>query len=97
MRETSIVQVSFEATEPKLAARVANAYTSAYLDYNLKQRIESTTEASQWLEEQLAKAEEQVMKSADTLRQYQGGRGPGRCRGDAKCSDRITQGPLRQS
>ncbi|MGB5715843.1 MAG: polysaccharide biosynthesis tyrosine autokinase [Gammaproteobacteria bacterium] len=70
VRDTSIVQVSFEATEPKLAARVANAYTSAYLDYNLKQRVESTTEASLWLEEQLAKAEEHVMKSADILRQY---------------------------
>ncbi len=70
VRDTSIVQVSFEAPEPKLAARVTNAYTSAYLDYNLRQRIESTTEASQWLEGQLAKAEEQVMKSAKTLRQF---------------------------
>jgi len=70
VRETSIVQVSFEAPEPELAARVTNAYTSAYLDYNLRQRIESTTEASQWLEGQLAKAEEQVMKSAETLRQF---------------------------
>ena len=71
VRETSMVQVSFEATEPKLAALVANAFTSAYLEYNLKQRIESTTEASQWLEEQLAKSAEHVMKSADSLRQYQ--------------------------
>jgi len=70
VRETSLVQVSFEAPEPKLAARITNAYTGAYLDYNLRQRIESTTEASQWLEGQLAKAEEQVMKSAETLRQF---------------------------
>ena len=70
VRGTSIVEVSFNAIEPKLAARVANGYTSAYLDYNLRQRIESTTEASRWLEEQLAKSEAHVMKSADTLRQY---------------------------
>ena len=69
--ETSLVIVSFDAIDPELAARIANAYTRAYLDYNLKQRIESTTEASRWLEQQLAKAEAQVMKSADTLRQYQ--------------------------
>ena len=71
VRETSMVMVSFDATDPELAARVANAYTRAYLDYNLQQRIESTTEASQWLEQQLAKSEAHVMKSADTLRQYQ--------------------------
>jgi len=69
--ETSLVIVSFDAIDPELAARIANAYTRAYLDYNLKQRIESTTEASRWLEQQLAKAKAQVMKSADTLRQYQ--------------------------
>ncbi|MGB5326268.1 MAG: polysaccharide biosynthesis tyrosine autokinase [Pseudomonadales bacterium] len=68
---TSIVQVSFDAAEPELAARVANAYTRAYLDYNLQQRVESMTEASQWLEEQLAKSEAHVAYSADTLREYQ--------------------------
>ena len=71
VRDTSIVHIGFEATDPELAARFANAYTRAYLDYNMQQRVESTTEASQWLEEQLAKAEEHVMKSADILRQYQ--------------------------
>jgi len=71
VRDTSVVHVSFETTDPELAARVANAYTRAYLNYNLQQRIESATEASQWLEEQLAKSEQHVMKSADTLRQYQ--------------------------
>ncbi|MDB4409469.1 polysaccharide biosynthesis tyrosine autokinase [Gammaproteobacteria bacterium] len=69
--KTTMVMVSFDAIDPELAARVANAYTRAYLDYNLKQRLESTNEASRWLEQQLAKSEAHVMKSADTLRQYQ--------------------------
>jgi len=70
VRNTSMVRVSFEATEPKLAARVANAFTSAYIDYNLKQRVESTTEASEWLQQQLEKSRQHVMKSVDTLQQY---------------------------
>ena len=65
-----MVKVSFETTEPKLAARIANAFTRAYIDDNLKQRVESTTEASQWLQEQLEKSEQHVMESADTLQQY---------------------------
>ena len=70
VRDTSMVKVSFEATDPRLAARIANAFTRAYLDYNLKQRFESTTEASQWLQEQLEKSNKHVMESVDTLQQY---------------------------
>ena len=70
VRDTSMVKVSFEATDPRLAARIANAFTRAYLDYNLKQRFESTTEASQWLQEQLDKSNQHVMESVDSLQQY---------------------------
>ena len=70
VRDTSMVQVSFESTSPQLAARVANAFTRAYIDYNLKQRVESTGEASQWLEQQLEKSRQQVTESMDTLQQY---------------------------
>jgi succinoglycan biosynthesis transport protein ExoP len=70
VRDTSLVKVSFEATDPRLAARVANAFTKAYLDYNLKQRLESTTEASQWLQQQLSKSNQKVMESVDSLQQY---------------------------
>ena len=70
VRDTTMVKVSFETTEPKLAARVANAFTKAYIDDNLKQRVESSTEASQWLEQQLEKSQQHVMKSADTLQEY---------------------------
>ena len=70
VRDTSMVKVSFEATDPRLAARIANAFTRAYLDYNLKQRFESTTEASQWLQQQLDKSNKHVMESVNALQQY---------------------------
>ena len=70
VRDTSMVQVSFEATDPQLAASIANAFTRAYLDNNLKQRKESTTEASQWLQEQLEKSRQHVLGSVDSLQQY---------------------------
>ena len=70
VRDTSMVRVSFESTNPQLAARVVNVFTRAYIDYNLKQRVESTTEASQWLQEQLEKSQLYVTDSMDTLQQY---------------------------
>ncbi len=70
VRDTSMVKVSFESTDPRLAARITNAFAKAYIDYNLKQRIESTTEASQWLQEQLEKSQQQVTESVDALQQY---------------------------
>jgi capsular exopolysaccharide synthesis family protein len=70
VRDTSMLEVSFEATDPTLAASIANAFTRAYLDYNLKQRLESTTEASQWLQEQLEKSRQHVLGSVDSLQQY---------------------------
>ena len=70
VRDTSMVKVGFDSSDPRLAARVANAFTRAYIDYNLKQRVESTTEASRWLEEQLEKSQQHVMDSVDTLQQY---------------------------
>ena len=65
-----MVKVSFESTDPRLAARITNAFAKAYIDYNLRQRIESTTEASQWLQEQLEKSQQQVTESVDALQQY---------------------------
>lgn len=70
VRDTSMVKVSFESIDPRLAARVANAFTRAYIDSNLKQRVASTTEASAWLQEQLKKSQQQVLKSVEQLEQY---------------------------
>ena len=92
-----MVMVSFETTEPKLAARVANAFTKAYIDDNLKQRLESTTEASQWLEEQLEKSRQHVMESANTLQQYREEAGLTDLEGTLQRSGRTAQGPCRRS
>jgi len=70
VRDTSMVQVSFEATDPRLAARVANAFTKAYVDYNLQRRVESTTEASEWLQKQLVKSQQHFLEAVDKLQHY---------------------------
>lgn len=51
--QSSIVQVSFAADEPRFAAQVANAFAKAYVDTVLELRVEPTRQTSIWFDEQL--------------------------------------------
>ncbi|MGE0697539.1 MAG: Wzz/FepE/Etk N-terminal domain-containing protein [Hyphomicrobiaceae bacterium] len=46
---THIIEISFRHSDPKLAARIANAVASAYLAEQLRQRDEIIRSTSQWL------------------------------------------------
>jgi uncharacterized protein involved in exopolysaccharide biosynthesis/Mrp family chromosome partitioning ATPase len=48
------IYIAFGAGDPIVAARVANAYARAYLDYQNDLQIEATRRISDWLEERLA-------------------------------------------
>src|SRR5690606_30198579 len=47
--KTQLVSVSFEASDPALAAEVANSHAQAYIENYLEQRESMTRSASQWL------------------------------------------------
>lgn len=70
VRDTSMVKVSFDSPNRSLAAMVANAVASAYIETNIKQRVESTGEASDWLKEQLLKSQQSVAESVESLQRY---------------------------
>jgi uncharacterized protein involved in exopolysaccharide biosynthesis/Mrp family chromosome partitioning ATPase len=48
------IYIAYSAGDPVVAARVANAYARAYLDYQDDLQIEATRRVSDWLEERLA-------------------------------------------
>jgi chain length determinant protein EpsF len=50
---SSVVQLSFGAADPELAAQVANAFAKSYVDTALDLRVEPTRQASAWFDEQL--------------------------------------------
>jgi succinoglycan biosynthesis transport protein ExoP len=70
VQHTSLAEVSFETTNPRMASQVANAVTQAYIETNLKQRHESSQEASEWLKQQLLKSQHNVSESIDALQKY---------------------------
>jgi succinoglycan biosynthesis transport protein ExoP len=51
--QSSVIQASFTADDPRVAAQVANAFAKAYADTMLELRVGPTREAAAWFDEQL--------------------------------------------
>jgi polysaccharide biosynthesis transport protein len=52
-RKTTILDITVDHHDPRLAAQIANAMVQAYIDKNLENRISSTVGAVKWLSKQL--------------------------------------------
>src|SRR6266849_180030 len=66
-----LMDVSFESTDPQLAARVVNAHIAAYIEQNFRSRYEATTRATTWLADQLNELKIKVQKSEDARITYE--------------------------
>ncbi len=66
-----LLDVSFESTEPQLAARVVNAHIENYIQLNFRSKYEATTRASTWLADQLSELKVKVEKSEDERLAYE--------------------------
>jgi len=68
--QTRIVEVSYEATNPALAARFANALTSEFMAQNLETRWQMNRKTSEWLVGQLDGVRGKLQHSEDALQTY---------------------------
>ena len=66
-----LLDVTLEASDPKLAARVLNAHLENFIEQNFRSRYEATTNASNWLAGQLNELKAQVEKSEDARILYE--------------------------
>jgi succinoglycan biosynthesis transport protein ExoP len=66
-----LMDVSFESTDPQLAARIVNSHISTYIEQNFRSKYESTTQASTWLADQLGELKIKVQKSEDARIAYE--------------------------
>ncbi len=57
---TRLIDISFSAPDPVLAAKIANELVKHYSDLNLEMRMKSTQDAVQWLNERVEKEREKV-------------------------------------
>jgi capsular exopolysaccharide synthesis family protein len=68
---TRLMDVSFESTDPLLAARVVNAHIATFIEENYRSKYEATTHASAWLTDQLSELKIKVQKAEDARIAYE--------------------------
>ena len=62
-RESNVIEVGYKGTDPKFVATVANAFAEAYIETNLRLKVEPSLEAADWFSERLASYRNQVIES----------------------------------
>ena len=68
---TALVEVKYSSPDPSLAAEIANAIATTFIEQNVKARYDSTTQATDWLSKQLADLQINLERSEAKLVQYQ--------------------------
>jgi len=66
-----LLDVTFESTDPLLAARIVNAHIENFIQQNFRSRYESASQASTWLADQLNELKIKVQKSEDARIAYE--------------------------
>jgi uncharacterized protein involved in exopolysaccharide biosynthesis len=69
-RNTRLVLVKVEHAEPALAAEMANAVATAYVQYNLELKMKGAREALSWLTDEASRLKAKVQESAVALQNY---------------------------
>lgn len=68
---TRLIEIRYRSPEKSVAARVVNTLIGTYIEQNFKTRFESTMQASDWLQKQLADLQIKVETSQEKLVKYQ--------------------------
>ena len=66
-----LLDVTFESTDPTLAARVVNAHLNNFIEQNFRSRYEAATQASNWLAGQLNEMKIKVENAEDARLAYE--------------------------
>jgi capsular exopolysaccharide synthesis family protein len=70
-----VAGITFESTDPSLAARIANTYASEFIQANLQRKFDSSAYARDFLSHQLAAAKDRLESSERALNDYARGAG----------------------
>ena len=70
VKNTQLVQISFQATDKKLAALLANQVAQMYIQDQLNARLDMTNQANSWLSDRLGEIREKLRLSEDQLQDY---------------------------
>lgn len=69
--QSRLLDVSFEATDPALAAQILNAHVANFIEQNFRARYDTTAKATVWLTDQLSELKVRVQNSEDARLAYE--------------------------
>lgn len=69
-RDSRIVTIRYESTDPEMSAAIANAYAGEFIQSNLQRKFDSSSYAREFLSEQLDEARIKVENSERELNAY---------------------------
>ena len=75
IRNSRLVDISFEAKDRVLAAQVANTVARSYIDLNLQAKLKATQDAVAWLNQQVEQEKKRVEQAEQALLQYKQDKG----------------------
>jgi chain length determinant protein EpsF len=70
-KESNVISVSYSASNPELAAAVANAFAQAYIDINLDLRVAPASQNAQWFKEQSKILRDNLQQAQTRLSEFQ--------------------------
>jgi capsular exopolysaccharide synthesis family protein len=71
VRNSRLVEVSFQSHDPRLAQSVTNTLITEFMDQNYRHRYASTMRASEWLSSQLSDLRQRVQEANQAVADYQ--------------------------
>lgn len=67
---TDVIQIGFRSKSPAKAAKVANEFATLYLAQQVEQKVDATSQASQWLNARLEQIRTQVLADDTAVQQF---------------------------
>jgi polysaccharide biosynthesis transport protein len=74
-KDSSVIQITFEGSDPDFAALVANAFASAYQETNAQLKIEPAQKAASYFSTQLKSLRDELSQAQARLSKYQRDKG----------------------
>ncbi len=69
-RDSRIISLSWESTDPRMSALIVNAYASEFIQSSLQRKFDSSSYARNFVSEQLAETKQKVEQSERELNEY---------------------------
>jgi len=69
--QSRLLDVSFESTDPAMAAQILNSHIANFMEQNFRSRYDSTAKATVWLTDQLSELKVKVQNSEDARLTYE--------------------------